>query len=418
MGEGGAQINLSHHMEGGAKITLSVAGIAGEASDQENEPYPDVSEWIHAELDRILENPLTQRMQTELDKASRDYEILLTQYNQAHLNHLETKDDMDAGNTRLSKLKEQNEHLLKEIESMGKEHEDLITKLNDTSSSSLEENKKIASMQRELEKLRKQHDIEVDEMHEMEEHMSEMERKVHDLETENDKLKEETSHVTLLMQQKEALNGRIMDLQQQVEGMKRNFHSAKKGEEEAIAKRAEIESQFKKMKAEAEGSLNARQKSQNRIAELKAEINRLKAENDQLRAKGTQMQSAPRSAVRGDQDNKIAMLEHELEDVKRDYEEQIARKDRMLQEVKDALKSLGLKLGNLDSKMAIPKLKALLSILTKQVEQYKGRQKELEHLVKSRTTELQYYKDHFGDAVARHQSNRKGRMVGGGAFAD
>merc|ERR1719373_1293652 len=209
-----------------------------------------------------------------------------------------------------------------------------------------------------------------------------------------------------------------MDLQQQVEGMKRNFHTAKKGEEEAIAKRAEIESQFKKMKAEAEGSLNARQKSQNRIAELKAEINRLKAENDELRAKGTQMQSAPRSAVRGDQDNKIAMLEHELEDVKRDYEEQIARKDRMLQEVKDALKSLGLKLGNLDSKMAIPKLKALLSILTKQVEQYKGRQKELEHLVKSRTTELQYYKDHFGDAVARHQSNRKGRMVGGGAFAD
>jgi len=417
MGEGGAQINLSHHMEGGAKITLSVAGIAGEASDQEKEPYPD-SEWIHAELDRILENPLTQRMQTELDKASRDYEILLTQYNQVHLNHLETKDDMDAGNTRLSKLKEQNEHLLKEIESMGKEHEDLITKLNDTSSSSLEENKKIASMQRELEKLRKQHDIEVDEMHEMEEHMSEMERKVHDLETENDKLKEETSHVTLLMQQKEALNGRIMDLQQQVEGMKRNFHSAKKGEEEAIAKRAEIQSQFKKMKAEAEGSLNARQKSQNRIAELKAEINRLKAENDQLRVKGTQMQSAPRSAVRGDQDNKIAMLEHELEDVKRDYEEQIARKDRMLQEVKDALKSLGLKLGNLDSKMAIPKLKALLSILTKQVEQYKGRQKELEHLVKSRTTELQYYKDHFGDAVARHQSNRKGRMVGGGAFAD
>ena len=97
------------------------------------------------------------------------------------------------------------------------------------------------------------------------------------------------------------------------------------------------------------------------IAELKAEINRLKAENDELRAKGTQMQSAPRSAVRGDQDNKIAMLEHELEDVKRDYEEQIARKDRMLQEVKDALKSLGLKLGNLDSKMAIPKLKALLS---------------------------------------------------------
>ena len=55
----------------------------------------------------------------------------MTQYNQAHLNHLETKDDMDAGNTRLSKLKEQNEHLLKEIESMGKEHEDLITKLND-----------------------------------------------------------------------------------------------------------------------------------------------------------------------------------------------------------------------------------------------------------------------------------------------
>jgi len=417
MGEGGAQINLSHHMEGGAKITLSVAGIAGEASDQEKEPYPDVSDWIHSELDKILENPLTQRMQTELDKASRDYEILLTQYNQVHLNHLELKDDVDAGDSRLAKLKEQNEHLLKEIESMGAEHEDLITKLNDTSSSSLEENKKLASMQRELEKLRKQHDIEVDEMHEMEEHMSEMEKKVHELQMENESLKEETSHVTLLMQQKEALNGRIKDLQQQVEGMKRNFHTAKKGEEEAIAKRAEIESQFKKMKAEAEGSLNARQKSQNRIAELKAEINRLKAENDELRAKGTQMQSAPRSAVRGDQDNKIAMLEHELEDVKRDYEEQIARKDRMLQEVKDALKSLGLKLGNLDSKMAIPKLKALLSILTKQVEQYKGRQKELEHLVKSRTTELQYYKDHFGDAVARHQGHRK-KSMGGGTLAE
>merc|ERR1719510_996567 len=98
------------------------------------------------------------------------------------------------------------------------------------------------------------------------------------------------------------------------------------------------------------------------------------------------------------------MLKHEMEESKAEFEEVIARKDRMLNEVKDALKSLGLKLGNLDSKMAIPKLKALLNILTKQVVEYKGRQRELEHLIKARTNELQYYKDHFGDRNAHRGS--------------
>jgi len=81
----------------------------------------------------------------------------------------------------------------------------------------------------------------------------------HELETEKESLKVETNHVTLLMQQNESLNGRLRDLQQQFEGMERTES------EEAIAKREEIESQFKKMKEEAGGSLNLRQKSQNRI---------------------------------------------------------------------------------------------------------------------------------------------------------
>eukprot|EP00492_Amphilonche_elongata_P003846 TRINITY_DN4210_c0_g1_i1.p1 TRINITY_DN4210_c0_g1~~TRINITY_DN4210_c0_g1_i1.p1 ORF type:complete len:228 (+),score=70.19 TRINITY_DN4210_c0_g1_i1:53-685(+) len=197
--------------------------------------------------------------------------------------------------------------------------------------------------------------------------------------------------------------------------MKRNFHNAKKTADEANAKRSEIEEQFLRMKSEADGSLKSRQKSRNQIAELKAEIDRLKAEIDQLQA--NRVVNVPRAGVNDqEKDKRIALLEHELEENKAEYEESIGRKDRMLNEVKDALKSLGLKLGNLDSKMAIPKLKALLSILTKQVEQYKGRQKELEHLVKSRTTELQYYKDHFGDAVARHQKHNK-RSVGGGELA-
>merc|ERR1719367_2034001 len=95
-----------------------------------------------------------------------------------------------------------------------------------------------------------------------------------------------------------------------------------------------------------------------------------------------------------------------MEESKAEFEEVIARKDRMLNEVKDALKSLGLKLGNLDSKMAIPKLKALLNILTKQVEQYKGRQKELEHLVKARTTVLEYFIDVPEDLPLRHWPNQ------------
>merc|ERR1719350_962328 len=172
------------------------------------------------------------------------------------------------------------------------------------------------------------------------------------------------------------------------------------------------------MKSEAEGSINARQKSRNQIAELKEEINRLKNEIDELRAKN--LQASGRGAVSpGGDNNRVALLEHEMAEQKKEFEDQIERKDRMLNEVKDALKSLGLKLGNLDSKMAIPKLKALLSILTKQVEQYKGRQKELEHLVKSRTTELQYYKEHFGDAVARHWPNqKKDTNIGGGTFSE
>merc|ERR1719499_1625312 len=239
----------------------------------------------------------------------------------------------------------------------------------------------------------------------MEEQIAEMTEKNEEMEAENKSLKEEVAHVALLVQQKEALNSRVTDLQQQIEAMKRNFHNAKKAEEEANSKRHEIETQFLQMKSEAEGSLSARQKSQSRIADLKAEIDRLKHENDELRARSVVNQ--PRSNVdSGENDKKIALLEHELEESKAEYEEVIARKDRMLNEVKDALKSLGLKLGNLDSKMAIPKLKALLNILTKQVEQYKGRQKELEHLVKSRTTELQYYKEHFGDASHRHWPNQ------------
>merc|ERR1719495_1036882 len=115
------------------------------------------------------------------------------------------------------------------------------------------------------------------------------------MEAENKSLKEEVAHIALLVQQKEALNSRVTDLQQQIEAMKRNFHNAKKAEEEANAKRHEIETQFLQMKSEAEGSLSARQKSQSRIADLKAEIDRLRHENDELRARSVVNQ--PRSNV-------------------------------------------------------------------------------------------------------------------------
>jgi len=419
MGEGGAQINLSSHMEGGAKITWSVAGMkADEVIDPDAE---DHTEWVQSELDRILENPLTKKMQQEMDKHSRDYEILMTQYNQVHLSQLELKDDQDAGETRFQKLKEQNEKLLKEMESMAAEHEDLVQRVNDNQSSSLEEHKRIATLERENEKLKNQHDIELKEMSLMEEQIAEMTEKNMEIEAENKSLKEEVAQIALLVQQKEALNSRVTDLQQQIEAMKRNFHNAKKAEEEANAKRDEVETQFLQMKSEAEGSLSARQKSQSRIADLKAEIDRLRHENDELRARSVVNQ--PRSNVDSgaDKNKEIAMLKHEMEESKAEFEEVIARKDRMLNEVKDALKSLGLKLGNLDSKMAIPKLKALLNILTKQVEQYKGRQKELEHLVKARTTELAYYKEHFGDASHRHwpgHNTKKDTNIGGGAFSE
>ena len=57
------------------------------------------------------------------------------------------------------------------------------------------------------------------------------------------------------------------------------------------------------------------------------------------------------------------LFSFKMAEQKHEFEDSLERKDRMLNEVKDALKTLGLKLGNLDSKTAIPKLKALLSNL-------------------------------------------------------
>jgi len=96
----------------------------------------------------------------------------------------------------------------------------------------------------------------------------------------------------------------------------------------------------------------------------------------------------------------VTKLKNEISENRLEYEDSLERKDRMLNEVKGALKGLGLRIGNLDSKTAIPKLKALLTILTKQVGEYKGRQRELEHLLKARYNEIESLKRKLKKATA------------------
>lgn len=401
--EGGAKIEFYTEMEGGARITWSVCGM--KKDDVEDMDKADYTEFIQNELAKLLENDLTDKLREDISNGKRDHEILMTKYNTTHLEQCDLQDDIDNFQKREASLEKQKKNLVKNMEEMSAENEDLIAQLNAAQSSAASE-KMIASLKRENNKLQKQHDAEIENAEHLEEEVEEWKQKYESLAAEAGNAAEEHDHSTLLNQQKEIMGSRIKDLEAEIQAMKRNFMAATKAKEDAIQAKRDMEGQFATMKAENSKSVDARMKARNKINALKDEINELQDENASLQAGATKHQGelARGNMGQGDKDRQIDLLQHQLVEQKTELQEIIDRKDIMLNEIKDALKSLGLKLGNLDSKMAIPKLKALLSILTKQVQEYKGRQRELEHLVKARTNELQYYKDHFGDRNSHRSS--------------
>jgi len=274
--EGAAKIEFYTEMEGGARITWSVCGMEkGDASTSKKDDY---TEWVQAELRKMLENELTEQLREECEKVSRDHEILMTKYNSAHLEQCELQDDIENYQKREKSLEKQKAELVKNMEEMSAEHEDLIAQLN-AAQSSADSEKAMMTLRRENEKLKKQHEAELEEVAHLEEELAEWQQKYAALQEEAGNANAEHDHATLLLQQKETMGSRISDLEAEIEAMKRNFHAATKAKEDAVQARRDMENQFATMKAENEKSVDARMKARSQINSLKEEINMLQDEN-------------------------------------------------------------------------------------------------------------------------------------------
>jgi len=155
--------------------------------------------------------------------------------------------------------------------------------------------------------------------------------------------------------------------------------------DELLRQSKKLEAQLKKeqnLRSQAEKKSKGASNQFGKEAELKKQIRDL-----EFKLKQAKSSSAPASS--GSVDPKG------LQALKDEYDEKLRRKDMMLNEVKSALQELGFKMGNMDSRTAIPKLKALLSILKKQVDEYKGRQRELSGLVKRKQNRVKYLENHY-----------------------
>jgi len=381
----------------------------------------DHSEWLQNELTILLENSLTQSLSLELETQSRKYELLETKFGNKEMETYEHKDKISDLINEKKSWQARNTELMDKNDAHQHEVEDLLQKLqnmsqNDAattknSNKQLEEVRKaqrakLTAVRDELEMRERELEATQNAMAKIDNQTvtlkSELKRSktiVERLENDNSRLSGEAANAREVIQNKADNDGRASMAERENERLRNDMAQAKKQQTEALSAKREVETQLSGYRQELSKAQNNVKAARGRIDTLQSEVDRLTEESNDLRTRGGAEARSININMGGSAGGDSGSLQAQLNRVKaeaaeqkHEFEDSLERKDRMLNEVKDALKSLGLKLGNLDSKTAIPKLKALLSILTKQVQEYKGRQRELQHLLKARLNEIKHLK--------------------------
>jgi len=371
--QGGATIVLPTgraHAQGGARIDFGALGRPNSTTSK----FHEHREWVQNELQVLLENNLTRELQDQMDSQGREFEILQTKYNTMHMQSLTGDEALFDLKSKVRSLTTEKQELHQEIENLNQEHEDMVHELS-------------SSQHHDSDTIKKMKELRV-QNRELESHLTSLQGEMDDLRSSNDKMTQKEKHLNLVIQQKNETNSRAEQLQRQVETLQHDYQQAVSERERAMNAKKDVETQLRSLQQDSQTALDTSQHYRERNSTLQARIEQLETENNEIRTRGGANRSGRGGGAGGASGAELEELRMEFEQSKADYERRIEQKDKMLHEVKNALKSLGLKIGNLDSKTAIPKLKALLSILSKQVAEYKGRQKELEHLLKARLNEI------------------------------
>lgn len=381
----------------------------------------DHSEWLQSELLILLENTLTQSLSLELETQTRKYELLETKFGNKEMETYEHKDKIsDLANEKKS-WQARNTELMDKNDAHQHEIEDLLQKLQNMSQNDAETTK---NSNKQLEEVRKAQRAKLTavrdelEMREREleatqnamgridnekialkEELKQKKIECERLENNNSILSGEAANAREVIQNKADNDGRASMAERENNQLRKDMSGLKRQQTEVLSSKREVETQLSGYRQELSKAQNNVKAARGRIDTLQAEVDRLTEEANDLRTRGGAEARSININMGGTAGGDNASLQAQLNRVKaeaaeqkHEFEDCLERKDRMLNEVKDALKGLGLKLGNLDSKTAIPKLKALLSILTKQVQEYKGRQRELQHLLKARLNEIKHLK--------------------------
>lgn len=381
----------------------------------------DHSAWLQSELTILLENSLTQSLTLELDTQSRKYELLETKFGNKEMETYDYKDKISDLTNEKKSWQARNTELMDKNDAHQHEIEDLLSKLQNMSQNDAATTK---SSNKQLEEVRKAQRAKLTavrdelEMREREleatqnamaridnqkialkEELKQVKIECERLENNNSRLTGEAANARELIQNKADNDGRASMAERENQRLRKDMAQAKKQQTEALSAKREVETQLSGYRQELSKAQNNVKAARGRIDTLQSEVDRLTEESNDLRTRGgaeaRSININMGGSAGGDSGSLQAQLNRvkaEMAEQKHEFEDSLERKDRMLNEVKDALKTLGLKLGNLDSKTAIPKLKALLSILTKQVQEYKGRQRELQHLLKARLNEIKHLK--------------------------
>jgi len=389
----------------------------------------DHSEWLAKEMKLLLENELTDSLKLDLDNHSRKYELFELKYNNQEMSLYELKDKVSDLNNDKKSWHARNQQLMAENDARQQEVEDLLQKLQDVSHNDnktthaaakqleeikLSQRKKLADLRDSMEELEKELENSQIKNEKLENQVAKLKDEFKEtrvekqcLEMENTKLAKEASNAREVIQNKADNDGRTSMAEKEVQQLKKDLADVRRQQQEALQVKREVETQLSGYKQELSKAHNNVRSARGRIDTLQSEVDRLTEESSALRTKGGAEARSININMGGQGGDtatiqaELARVKMEMEENRIEFEDNLERRDRMLNEVKDALKGLGLKLGNLDSKTAIPKLKALLSILTKQVQEYKGRQRELEHLLKSRLNEVETLKKKLKRATAQ-----------------
>lgn len=408
----------SHLHQDSAPIPDDIFGHAPPVSDH---TLDEEREWLQKHLDLMLENAMTKKLRAEIEEHETDMELVNSKLSSQEFKVMGFEDKIFdltqekktwvARNQELSRkrdvLQEENEELIAKLTQMSSQQHKQVSSISDKEMDQIraEHRKKIKLMNDEMgelefqvESLQGQHETQEAQIKKLREELQHLHEEKDHLEQENAKYRKIAGNADDLLNQKTNMHDTVKELQGENEELKRHLADMERDRDQAMKHKRKLETQLSGYKEQVTQAQHVAKTSRGRIDTLQAEIDRLTEEANELRTRGgTQARSINITMASGgagseDQALEIQRLKRELEENRYEYSETLERKDRMLKEVKDALKSLGLKLGNLDSKTAIPKLKALLSILTKQVGEYKGRQRELEHLLKSRLNEIEHLK--------------------------